>query len=116
MRIQLSFILCLGFSAWTILGDSSLNFTNTDPQYSANFTVDARDPNNPNLLVTLSLVNVNIANWTTDSSGKLGIYMGIGYGATSMMNADIISCYYNFYNKSTDKFSCFDLQTNAGRS
>ena len=112
---KLSTLVFLGLAASMIMADSQLTFTTTDPKFSGTFTVDATNASNPNLIVTLKIINYNITSWT-DTTGKLGLYMGVGFGTTSMASADIINCYYFYKNSASDKPVCYDLQTDSIRT
>ena len=43
------------------------------------------------------------------------MYIGLGFGTSMMSNADMVFCYYNFTNKASDKFECYDQKTDANR-
>lgn len=49
-----------------------------------------------------------VSSWGTSSTGGYGFYIGLGLGTTEMSDADLLFCYYNFTNKATDKFECYD--------
>ena len=56
-----------------------------------------------------------VSSWGTNANGGFGFYIGLGFGTTEMANADMAFCYYNFTNKATDKFECYDEKTDANR-
>jgi len=56
---------------------------------------------------TLRLEDVDITNWKTQ--GQDGVWLGLGYGKTVMLDADITQCELRYTNNpKTDKFNCND--------
>ncbi|CDW86968.1 UNKNOWN [Stylonychia lemnae] len=83
-------------------------FRSDEPQYRADYNVDATDPNNPQLFVQLELLNYDISNWTNTDGGE-GVMMGIGLGTQVWGQSDLIICNYTQNASLTvEKFNCFD--------
>ena len=55
----------------------------------------------------LRMKNYNVTKWT--SSGKDGLWLGLGFGSLVMNGSDIVHCQFIYTNNtSNDKFVCND--------
>ena len=66
------------------------------------------------LNATLSINGFDTSRWT-NASGQTGLYLGIGFGGTTMRNIDSIACLYYWNNRTTDTFSCMDMWFDGNR-
>jgi hypothetical protein len=83
-------------------------------QFKLQYNIINETSANPTLNATLSISGFDTSKWTT-ADGKTGLYLGLGFGGSTMMNIDSINCLYFWTNKTTDAFSCFDLYFDANR-
>jgi hypothetical protein len=83
-------------------------------QYKLQYNIINETSANPTLNATLSISGFDTSKWTT-ADGKTGLYLGLGFGGSTMMNIDSINCLYFWTNKTTDAFSCFDLWFDGNR-
>ena len=79
-------------------------------QLSENFTVTYFTHNINGVMSVrfhLRLDGVDISNWT--NSGQNGIWLGLGFGSSVMLNTTMIQCQLMYTgNKAIDKFICND--------
>jgi len=71
--------------------------------YKLTYSIIDQTSANPTLSVTLSISGFDTSKWT-NPDGKTGMYMGLGFGGSTMRNIDTISCAYSWTNKATDAF------------
>ena len=64
------------------------------------------------MMVTLNLTNYNVSSWTSTTANN-GLWIAIAYNTTNMYNTNYTGCRYVFTNKTTDNFTCSDMQFNG---
>lgn len=78
---------------------------------SHKYTLDYQISGN-NVKFSLSIAAINTGSWVANKSG---IYMGLGYGGTTMKNVDATVCMFTYTNKTSDAFMCMDSSFDANR-
>ena len=79
------------------------------------YDVNRTDENDPWVTINLNLNDYDISPWLT-ADGTFGLWLGIGYGTSIMMSADMTMCFYNFTNTTNDQFICRDGFISSDRS
>ncbi len=59
------------------------------------YDVDRSNPDNPKLTINVNLINYDISPWVA-VDGSYGLWLGIGYGTSVMVGADLTMCFYNY--------------------
>ena len=83
-------------------------------QFRLQYNIINETSANPTLNATLSITGFDTSRWTT-ADGRTGMYMGIGFGGTTMSEIDAIMCMYLWNNRTTDSYSCTDLSFESYR-
>ena len=83
-------------------------------QYKLQYNIINETSDNPTLNATLSISGFDTSKWT-NADGKTGLYLGLGFGGSTMRNIDVINCGYLWTNKTTDAFRCYDSWFDGNR-
>ena len=98
-------LACAEQGASTNIIMKSVTQTLTFGAYSANWFTFVDQTGLPKIRVTLQVSGVDMTNW--GDQGDQGYWMGIGFGAQNMTNADIVMCQLFFTGlTSSDQFFC----------
>ena len=83
----------------------SVTETATFGAYTATWFTFVDQSGQPKIRVQLQVSGIDMTNW--DTQGDMGYWMGIGFGATNMTDADLVICQLFFTGfTSSDLFFC----------
>ncbi len=106
VAITAAFLIASASSQTISLNNNSSMNQNTE-KYFMMYKILREKSSNPSLRIILNLKNFNdSAYWT--SSGKQGLYLGVGYNSFDMKNADFTMCKFIFTGRASDSFTCTD--------